>query len=46
MEKFGGLDLLAYLKTNFPIFVLLIMGFGVGMGAIASFLAVRRYLKV
>lgn len=46
METYGGLDLLAYLKNNFHIFTVLIMGFGVGMGALASFLAVRRYLKV
>lgn len=46
MEKYGGLDLLAYLKSNFHIFAILIMGFGVGMGAVASFLAVRRYLKI
>lgn len=45
-EKYGGLDLLGYLKGNFPAFVLIIMGFGVGMGAVASFLAVRRYLKI
>jgi cell division transport system permease protein len=46
METYGGLDLLGYLQSNFPVFVFLVIGFGVGMGALASYLAVRRYLKV
>lgn len=43
---FGGINIFSYYLSNFPMFFLLIVGAGVILGAIASFLAVRRYLKV
>lgn len=43
---FGGINIFSYYVTHFPIFFLLIIGTGVVLGAISSFLAVRRYLSV
>ena len=35
-----------YYLSHFPVFFLIIVGTGVLLGAVASFLAVRRYLKI
>ena len=43
---FGGMNVFYYYLANFPFFFLLIVGSGVILGAVASFLAVRRYLKI
>lgn len=43
---FGGINIFSYYVTHFPLFFLLIIGTGVVLGAISSFLAVRRYLSV
>ncbi len=45
-EFYGGIDLFRYYVTNFnQIFVVLLLS-GIALGAISSFLAVRRYLKI
>ncbi len=45
-EFYGGIDLFRYYVTNFnQIFVVLMLS-GIALGAISSFLAVRRYLKI
>ncbi len=43
---FGGVNVFDYYLSHFPLFFVLIIGTGVVLGAIASFLAVRRYLKI
>lgn len=43
---FGGINVFSYYLSHFPLFFLAIGGFGVLIGAIASFLATRRYLKM
>lgn len=43
---FGGVNVFSYYISNFPFFFLVIVGSGVLLGAVASFLAVRRYLKI
>jgi cell division transport system permease protein len=43
---FGGVNIFTYYLTTFPLFFASIMGSGIVLGAIASFLAVRRYLNV
>ncbi len=43
---FGGINIFHYYLSNFPIFFLIIVGTGVLVGVISSFLAVRRYLKI
>ncbi len=43
---FGGVNIFNYYVSNFLYFFLIIIGTGVLLGAIASFLAVRRYLKI
>lgn len=43
---FGGINVFSYYLAHFAFFFLVIVGSGVLLGAIASFLAVRRYLKV
>jgi len=43
---FGGMNVFSYYLSNFPFFFLIIVGSGVVLGAVASFLAVRRYLKI
>ena len=43
---FGGVNVFSYYLSHFGFFVLVIIGTGVVLGAIASFLAVRRYLKI
>ncbi len=45
-EFYGGIDLFKYYVTNFnQIFMILLLS-GIALGAISSFLAVRRYLKI
>jgi len=43
---FGSVNLFAYYVGNFPFFFLVIVGTGVFLGAVSSYLAVKRYLKV
>jgi cell division transport system permease protein len=43
---YGGIDLFFYYIANLNQMFLVLLSVGVGLGAIASFLAVRRYLKV
>jgi cell division transport system permease protein len=43
---FGGISVFSYYLSNFPFFFVIIVGSGVILGAVASFLAVRRYLQV
>ncbi|MDE2071550.1 MAG: permease-like cell division protein FtsX [Patescibacteria group bacterium] len=43
---FGGVNVFSYYLGHFPLFFLAIVGTGVVLGAIASFLAVRRYLRI
>ncbi len=45
-DFFGGINVFTYYITNFGIFFAIIVGTGVVLGALASFLAVRRYLKI
>lgn len=42
----GGFNLFTYYTSNFALVFLMLVGSGVLLGGIASFLAVRRYLKV
>lgn len=43
---FGGINVFAYYVSHFALLFLVIVGSGVALGAIASYLAVRRYLKI
>lgn len=43
---FGGVNVFSYYLDHFFYFFAIIVGTGVLLGAIASFLAVRRYLKI
>lgn len=43
---FGGLNVFYYYLSHFPLFFLIIVGSGVVLGAVASYLATRRYLKI
>ena len=45
-EFFGGINVFSYYISHFPFFFLVIVGTGVVLGGIASFLAVRRYLTI
>jgi len=41
-----GFDIFSYFLTNWWIFVLIQLGFGVGVGIVSSFIVVRRYLDI
>lgn len=41
-----GSDVFAYYLSNFPLFLLMLLGAGAVLGAISSYLAVRKYLSV
>lgn len=41
-----GFNLFSYFLTNSWIFVLIQLGFGIGVGAISSFIVIRRHLEV
>jgi cell division transport system permease protein len=41
---FGGIDLAAYYQANFFLILLLLLVFGLLLGTVSSFIAVRRYL--
>lgn len=43
---FGGVNVFSYYISNFFKFFAIIVGSGVLLGAVASYLAVRRYLKI
>jgi cell division transport system permease protein len=43
---FGGVNIFNYYLTHFPLFFLIMVGTGVILGAVANYLAVRRYLKI
>ncbi len=42
----GGFNVFTYYTANFPLFFLTLVGAGVLLGGLASFFAVRRYLKI
>ncbi|HYE23454.1 MAG TPA: permease-like cell division protein FtsX [Candidatus Paceibacterota bacterium] len=42
----GGFNVFTYYVDNFPMFFLVLVGAGVFLGGFASFLGVRRYLKI
>jgi len=42
----GGFNVFTYYTDNFPMFFLVLVGAGVFLGGFASFLGVRRYLKI
>lgn len=46
MGVYGGINLLSYYLSNFFYLFLILLLSGVVLGAVASFLAIRRYLKV
>ena len=41
-----GFDMFGYFLTNAWIFVLIQLGFGVGVGVISSFIVIKKYLKM
>ncbi len=43
---FGGFNFFTYFLSNFLMIVLVVLGSGILLGAFASYLAVRRYLRV
>ena len=43
---YGGIDLFRYYIANLNQIFLVLLGVGVALGAVSSFMAVRRYLKV
>ena len=43
---FGGVNIFSYYLSHFLVFFVVIVGTGVLLGGISSFLAVRRYLKI
>ena len=45
-EFFGGLNLFEYFISHFEEFFLVIMGSGIALGAVSSYLAVKKYLRV
>ena len=45
-DFFGGINIFSYYLSHFLLFFGAIIGTGVVLGAVASFLAVRRYLKI
>lgn len=45
-DFFGGINIFSYYLSHFGLFFLAIIGTGVVLGAVAAFLAVRRYLKI
>lgn len=43
---FGSFNVFNYYTSQFPLIFFVIVGLGVGLGALSSFLAVRRYLRM
>jgi cell division transport system permease protein len=43
---FGGINVFTYYLSHFAMFFAIIIGTGIVIGAVASYLAVRRYLKI
>ena len=43
---FGGINVFSYYISHFLLFFAIILGTGVVLGAVSSYLAVRRYLKI
>jgi cell division transport system permease protein len=42
----GGFNLFAYYTSHFPFIVLVLVGSGILLGGLASYVAVRRYLRI
>lgn len=42
---FGSFNVFTYFIQAFPLLFLIVMGSGIGLGALSSYLAVRRYLR-
>jgi len=45
-ELYGGIDLFQYYVANFNQIFIILLTSGIALGAVSSFLAVRRYLRV
>ncbi len=45
-QFFGGVQIFSYYLAHFPFFFLVIIGTGIVVGIVSSFLAVQRYLKI
>ena len=45
-QFFGTFNVFTYFTTNFAFLLLVVLGSGIALGALSSFLAVRRYLKM
>lgn len=45
-DFFAGINVFSYYVSNFPQIFLIIMGSGIAIGAISSYLAVKKYLNV
>ena len=43
---FGTFNVFSYFIDNFALMVLVVFGAGIGLGALSSFLAIRRYLRM
>lgn len=43
---FGGINIFSLYINHFPLLFLIVVGSGVVLGAVASYLAVRRYLRI
>lgn len=46
VSVYGGIDLLSYYLNNFGQILFILLLSGVGIGALSSYLAIRKYLKV
>ena len=46
IDVFGGIDLVSYYISNFPMIFLVLLSSGLALGFIASYLAVRRYTRI
>ncbi|OJI07128.1 MAG: hypothetical protein COX02_02005 [Candidatus Vogelbacteria bacterium CG22_combo_CG10-13_8_21_14_all_37_9] len=46
INVFGGIDLVSYYISNFPMIFLVLLSSGLALGFIASYLAVRRYTRI
>jgi cell division transport system permease protein len=44
-QFFGTFNVFTYFVTSFPLLFLVVMGSGIALGALSSYLAVRRYLN-
>ena len=45
-QFFGAVNIFEYYQANFWLIVLVLLGLGIILGSVSSFIAIRRYLKV